>query len=202
MHIYAFGSVTRGEVTPDSDVDLLALVDKDEGNFVHDAYSVYTYDRILELWREGNPFSWHLHCESKLVFSSDNANFLENIGCPNEYSSYDSDFNKFYRLMHESIKELNNSTNSVVFELSNLFLAIRNISICYTLEHYAKPIFSRHAALMLNDQSIALPKEVYQILERARILCTRGRGDNLSEHEVSLVRPHFPYMLSWANRLK
>jgi len=202
LHIYAFGSVTRGEVTPDSDVDLLALVDKDEGNFVHDAYSVYTYDRIQEIWREGNPFSWHLHYESKLVFSDDNVNFLDSIGSPNNYLSYDSDFNKFFTLMNESIDELNNNTNSVVFELSNIFLAIRNISICYTLEHYTKPIFSRHAALMLNDKSINLPNEIYQTLERARILCTRGRGDNLSEHDVSLVRPYFSNMLKWASVLK
>lgn len=201
MHIYAFGSVTRGEVTPDSDVDLLALVEKDVGNFVHDAYSVYTYQRIQELWHEGNPFSWHLHYESRIVFSSNGADYLESIGCPNPYNSYRSDFSKFFTLMNESISEINNNSNSVIFELSNIFLAIRNIAICFTLKNFSKPIFSRHAALLLEDKSIILPSEVYQTLERARILCTRGRGDNLSENEISLVKSHFSHIQNWASEL-
>jgi len=72
MHIYAFGSVCRGEVSRDSDIDLLCI---DEGTqadrFDPELYSVYSYERIRELWSEGNPFAWHLWLESRLLFSSD-----------------------------------------------------------------------------------------------------------------------------------
>jgi len=202
LHIYAFGSITRGEVTPDSDVDLLALVEKDEGNFVHDAYSVYTYQRIQDLWREGNPFSWHLYYESKLVFSSDGENFFEKLGSPKKYNSYNNDFVKFSTLINDSICEVNKSTNAIAFELSNIFLGVRNIAICYSLKNFSKPIFSRHAALMLGDKSIALPKEVYQLLERARILCTRGKGSNLNDNEISLVRSYFSYIKVWVSGMR
>jgi predicted nucleotidyltransferase len=67
MHIYAFGSLCRGEVSRNSDVDLLALVDGFDERFNPEIYSIYSYRRIEELWREGNPFAWHLSLESRLV---------------------------------------------------------------------------------------------------------------------------------------
>lgn len=65
MHIYAFGSICRGDVSPASDVDLLAIVDGYDERFSLDDYSIYSYDRIWEIWNEGNPFAWHLALESK-----------------------------------------------------------------------------------------------------------------------------------------
>lgn len=201
MHIYAFGSVCRGEVNEDSDVDLLALCDEGEESFSHDAYSVYSYQRINEMWEEGNPFAWHLHYESKLIFSSNSEDYLQNIGNPCRYSNYKSDFEKFSLLMNDSIKKIIGNSNSIVFELSNIFLAIRNISICYTLHNFSKPLFSRHAALMLGQKSIDIPRSTYNILERARILSTRGIGDNLTKDDVSLVILQFPKIQCWASEL-
>lgn len=202
MHIYAFGSVCRGEISQDSDVDLLVLTNKDEKKFLHDTYSVYTYKRIHELWLEGSPFAWHLHHESRIVFSDDNEDYLKKIGAPSKYKNFDNDFAKFHTLMVDAINRVNQGTNSVVFEISNIFLAIRNISICYSIDNFEKPIFSRHAAIMLSERSLKLPQEVYHIFERARILSTRGIGDNLLENEVSLARSYFNSIQQWAMRLK
>ena len=84
MHIYAFGSVCRGDVSPDSDVDLLAIVQGYDPRFSPDDYSIYSYERIRGIWAEGNPFAWHLSIESKLLYSPDGSDFLEalEVGMP------------------------------------------------------------------------------------------------------------------------
>jgi hypothetical protein len=53
MHIYAFGSVCRGDISPGSDVDLLAVVEGHDARFSPDDYSIYSYERVREIWEEG-----------------------------------------------------------------------------------------------------------------------------------------------------
>ena len=60
MHIYAFGSLCRGEVDFGSDVDLLSIIEGPDSRFDPDVFAKYSYDRIRSLWKEGNPFAWHL----------------------------------------------------------------------------------------------------------------------------------------------
>ena len=67
MHVYAFGSICRGDVSLTSDIDLLAVVDGYDPRFDPNVFSIYSYNRIEELWAEGNPFAWHLAKESKVV---------------------------------------------------------------------------------------------------------------------------------------
>ncbi|WP_424545407.1 nucleotidyltransferase domain-containing protein [Serratia marcescens] len=55
MHVYAFGSLCRGEMSKYSDIDLLALVNDKDDRFDSDIYSIYSYERLDELWKEGNP---------------------------------------------------------------------------------------------------------------------------------------------------
>ena len=60
MYIYAFGSLCRGQVDLESDVDLLAIVDGHDDRFDPSKFSIYSYNRVREIWQEGNPFAWHL----------------------------------------------------------------------------------------------------------------------------------------------
>ena len=48
VHIYAFGSVCRGDLSIGSDVDLLALVSGLDARFDPDMFSIYSYKRIEE----------------------------------------------------------------------------------------------------------------------------------------------------------
>jgi len=90
MYIYIFGSICRGEIDMYSDTDLLLISNGLHLDFI-DKYSIYSPKRIRELWEEGNPFAWHLHTESRLVFSPNGINFLENLGTPNKYSNVNLD---------------------------------------------------------------------------------------------------------------
>jgi predicted nucleotidyltransferase len=82
VHIYAFGSICRGEIDTKSDIDLLAIVGGNDNHFDTSTYSMYSYNRLTELWLEGNPFAWHLATESKLIYSSDEKDFIKDLGSP------------------------------------------------------------------------------------------------------------------------
>lgn len=201
MHIYAFGSICRGEISEESDVDLLAIVEDKDANFNLNQYSVYTYARLEEIWKSGNPFAWHLFLEAKLIFSSNKKDYLADLGSPKKYDNYTVDYFKFSKLLNDSIQKIENNSSSYVFELSNIFLAIRNLAICYSLYFLEYPTFSRHSALSIDKKSITLPESDYKTLERARILCTRGIGENINILELNQVKKQFQYMVTWSKSL-
>jgi len=197
MHIYAFGSICRGDVSIGSDVDLLAIVKGQDDRLSPDTFSIYSYRRIEEIWSEGNPFAWHLSLEAKMLFAVDGADFLGALGRPNAYVRCASDCQKFHELFLGAQSSLQSGTESAIFDLSTIFLAIRNAATCYALGVLQQPEFSRHAALRLNKSVLCLPAEVYAILERSRILCTRGLGDRIGPSELQSVFPFFPKIDDW-----
>jgi Nucleotidyltransferase domain len=201
MHIYIFGSLCRGDVVQDSDVDLLALTSGYDPRFNYETFSIYSYERLKELWAEGNPFAWHLHKESRLVFSSDAVDFISLLGEPNRYQRCEEDCRKFFSVFCRARECLVEGSSNVTFELSNLFLAIRNIATCYSLGVGNKPCFSRRSALEIGPRSLCIPDDAFSVLERARILCTRGSGNKLLEGEVNRVRMQLDLVMGWMNGL-
>ena len=133
MHIYAFGSVCRGDISPGSDIDLLAIVEGYDSRFDPDIYSIYSYKRIREIWKEGNPFAWHLSLEARILFSSDRSDFLSSLGSPALYRNCVRDCDKFFSLFREARISLEKNSTSKVFDLSMIFLSIRNIATCFSL---------------------------------------------------------------------
>lgn len=201
MHIYAFGSICRGDLREGSDVDLLALVEGYDSRFDPETFSIYSYSRINDLWAEGNPFAWHLFLESRLIFASDQQNFLKALGAPAEYVNCVRDCEKFYSVFEAARASILAASKSRVFELSTIFLSIRNLATCFSLGTKAKPDFSRHSALHLGSDSVRVPTGAYSVLERARILSTRGEGPSLSDREFDLVAPALEDIKKWMEQL-
>jgi hypothetical protein len=201
MHIYSFGSICRGEIDADSDVDILVIGGEDPSHYDPSIYSVYSSDRIKELWKEGNPFAWHLFLESKLLFASDGRDFLHSIDQPSPYKQYANDCSKFFSLFCEARAALNTAGNSVVFELSTIFLSIRNIATCFSLGVRNHPDFSRSSAIRMGSDSVPICDRTYRVLERARILCTRGRGPKITDDELRAVRGSLDEVYHWMSRL-
>jgi hypothetical protein len=185
MHIYAFGSLCRGEVGFESDVDLLAITDGHDARFDRDVFSIYSYKRTRELWAEGNPFAWHLATEAKIVYASDGSDILAEIGKPEHYTKCREDCAKFSTLYFRSVDVLTSSECSRVFELSCIFLAIRNFATCFSLGVANEMNFSRHSAKKMGERSLSISDEAYCLLERSRILCTRGVGLVVGKDELS-----------------
>ncbi|TCT20850.1 nucleotidyltransferase-like protein [Thiobaca trueperi] len=195
MHLYAFGSICRGEIDASSDIDLLACLSEPNQSIDPNKFSIYTYERIKKLWEEGNPFSWHLHLESSLIYSSDGANFLRDLQAPSKYSNAANDCKKFQKLFTESYSSLMESSNSMVFNLSCMFLATRNFATCFSLGT-GDPIFSRLSPLLI-AKKLPIERGAFDILVRARILSTRGYGDPISEPEVKTAKSVAPVIIEW-----
>jgi nucleotidyltransferase-like protein len=159
MHIYAFGSVCRGDVTKGSDADLLAIVNGHDSRFDPETFSIYSYERIKELWRQGNPFAWHLALESRLLYSSDQHDFLKGLGNPVKYKECVRDCEKFFALFREASASILSGSNSVVFDLSTIFLSIRNFATCFSLGIGQSPDFFQKLRATFRSQSRShLPK--------------------------------------------
>lgn len=201
MHIYAFGSVCRGDILPNSDIDLLAIVGGYDSRFSPDDYSIYSYHRIEEIWQEGNPFAWHLASESRLIYSSDEENFLRSLGNPQPYRNAARDCQKFYSLFKRAKESIETTTETQTFELSMIFLAIRNFATCFSLGYLSRADFSRRAAIRIGSHSLAIDENAFDILERSRILSTRGTGPLLTAWEVTIAAGQFPKIERWMNRL-
>lgn len=201
MHIYIFGSLCRGDVDVRSDVDLLAIVNGRDLRLSKDTFSIYSYKRISELWDEGNAFAWHLSLESRLVYASDGRDFLSSLGSPLPYTSGTKDCERFRQLFEGSSEAVLDGTPSVVFELSTMFLALRNLATCYSLAMQQPPRFGRHAAIQLGEKSLTLPRNFYELLEQARILSTRGAGANIESIDNASVQAGIRICREWVAKL-
>jgi hypothetical protein len=199
IHFYAFGSICRGEVDRSSDVDLLACITEPKNDIDTDKFSVYQHDRLSSLWSEGNPFAWHLHLESRLLFSSDGVDFIASLGVPACYMAGIEDCQKFARLFSDSYTQLLKTTVNATFNLSCMFLAMRNLATCYSLWR-GNPIFSRRSPLLI-DTPLKVNEDVFSVLTRARVLSTRGIGDALTDKEVMLVLGAVPIIQAWVSKL-
>lgn len=203
MHLYAFGSVCRGELDLFSDVDLLVVTHVGVTGLDAERFSIYSYSRLEELWREGNPFAWHLHLESRLLFSDDGVDYLANLGHPGRYQNAERDCERFARMFTESATSLRDDRRTHVFDLSVMFLAIRNCATCYSLSDSVTvlPTFSRHAALKLGENSLEIDERAYEVLVGARLLSTRGIGLAPSKDDVGRVLLAAEAVQSWLDRL-
>ncbi|MDO6602110.1 nucleotidyltransferase domain-containing protein [Arenibacter palladensis] len=200
MYIYIFGSICRGEIDEFSDIDLLAIIGSNENNNTQldtQKFSIYKEKRMAELWKEGNPFAWHLFQESKLIHSDNNEDIIINWGKPNPYKNMESDLKKFSSLFYDSIKSINSSEHSNTFDLSMLFLSIRNFASCYSLGALNEFNFSRKSALNLKTNKLNISDESFSILERARILSTRGSGKLISDLEKKIVLKEIDLISDW-----
>jgi len=200
MHIYVFGSLCRGEMDINSDIDLLVVLSKKDERFDADRYSIYSYDKLAHNWARGAPFAWHLHTESRLIYSDDGHDYLASLGQPSRYREARSDCRRFFEVYSAASQQFNLG-QEVVFELSTMFLAIRNIATCYSLHAGSNPRFGRHSAIQLGDKSLVIDPLAYDALVRARILSTRGLGDNVTDQAIATIREEEPKIRSWMTGL-
>jgi len=201
MYIYAFGSICRGDISVESDVDLLALVKDRDPRLDPDKFSIYSYERISELWIAGNAFAWHLALESKLIYSEDGRDFLNELGMPSEYVSAAEDCCRFREIFESAFLCVKEGTPSLVFELSTIFLAVRNIATCYSLAKLPNPTFGRDSARKLGSRSIPVTDAVYSILMRARLLSTRAAGNDIGKINTSNLLEELENCRLWVNEL-
>lgn len=202
MHIYAFGSICRGEIDLHSDIDLLSITEGYDYHFNPNMFSIYSYSRIDTMWKDGNPFAWHLATEAKLLYSSNGSDFIKELGNPSEYKNYKKDCNKFYCLFLNAFASINSGSKSKIFELSTIFLSIRNFATCYLLGKSNIKDFSRHSAIHFDStRSLKISSAAYEILEKSRIISTRGVGQTISQKESLIAIEELNNIKNWMEDL-
>jgi hypothetical protein len=198
MHIYAFGSICRGQIDSNSDTDLLAITTDVNDELDVNKFSIYSHERMREIWGDGNPFAWHLHHESRLLYASDGSDFLLQLGEPNPYRNRRNDCLKFLQLLRSAYQSIELDQTSACFDLSAAFLAVRNFSSCFILGANNREYdFSRNVAITLMGHNPPISREAYSILERARLLCTRGYGRALGRVEIETGMRAFNGLELW-----
>jgi hypothetical protein len=93
------------------------------------------------------------------------------------------------------------TSSTTTFDLSMIFLAIRNFATCFSLGVIGEPDFSRRSAIKIGDFSLQIEKQAFVCLERARILSTRAIGSPINETEVATATKEFPEIQAWMERL-
>lgn len=63
------------------------------------------------------------------------------------------------------------------------------------------PTFGRDSARRLGKRSLNISDKVYFLLMQARLLSTRGVGENIGDIELSVVMPELQQCRSWVNKL-
>lgn len=202
MYIYAFGSICRGEIDLFSDIDMLAILKETDNLTTLDPnkFSIYTEKKIRDYWISGNPFSWHLFLESSLVYSDNRKDFLKSLGKPKPYTDGIKDMLKFQSIFLDSLNGLESNEFTYLFELSTIFLCMRNFATCYSL-HKNQPNFSRNSALSLGCKSLKINPDVYNILEESRLLATRGYGKIYPKSDINKIVLELDKANLWMNDL-
>ena len=185
MHIYAFGSICRGEISLESDIDLIGITDRIDERKDSNVYSLYSYERIKEIWQVGNPFAWHLALEAKMLFSTDGSDLFKLLGAPSPYIDGLRDCTSFRGIFAAAAESIASNGNTTILDLASVFLAIRNVATFYSLAFVtSSPIFSRDAAINIGSKSLRIPHDKYEVFKKARMLNTRGHGKNLTRNEI------------------
>lgn len=202
MFIYAFGSICRGEIDFYSDVDLLVVIDNinEAKNFDPNRYSIYTLKRLKEYWTQGNPFAWHLYKESSLIFSETGIDIIKTLEKPENYTNGINDLIKFKKIFSDSVSQIYLTRDSFLFDLSTVFLSIRNFATCYSLMNGSYN-FRRNSALELGENSLQIDKECYKLLESSRLLATRGVGEFPNCEDSNKIIDSLGLIENWMNTL-
>lgn len=198
--LYIFGSATRGEVSPTSDIDVL-VVPLGNGQLEFPAgWSVYSPEVIQSYFESGRLFAWHLHLEAKCIHSANPTPYLSSLGAPAPYSSAGEDIDDLEGLLRESLHEIQSRTTNLIYELGIAYTAIRDIAMAASWALLARPCFSRDAPFLL-PSPCPISRKAYTGAMLARHSSTRGSDDNVQTEDIAKELLAAP-ILSWVRDIR
>ena len=198
--IYVFGSICRGDVSPTSDVDILLIPFGSETSNFPSSWSIYGSKVIHEYFSKGRLFAWHLHLESKCIYSLNKTPYLESLGQPAPYNSMVQDLNDLEVLLLQALQELRAGTDSTIFELGIAYTAIRDIAMSASWAWLGSPSFSAEAPYLL-PVPCPLSFSTYSAAKLARHSSTRGCEVQTNLDEVIHELVNSP-LADWINTLR
>ena len=182
--IYAFGSVTRGDVSRTSDVDILVLDDiPASSNFPRD-WSVYSKATVSNYYEAGRLFAWHLHQEAVLLHPAGTSGFLSTLGAPSRYATATDDIADLRLLLSSSIDEIRRGSPNQIYELGLIYTALRDVAMSASWQLLGRPSFSRYAPYEVTPPC-PLPRPAYETAMKSRHASTRGTPQPPGCHDAA-----------------
>jgi len=182
MWIYVFGSLARGEIDIDSDVDTLCIYNNHEKSLVPKKMQCYSKAHLKEIFDHGELFAHHLYLESKLIHSSDGVDIIRKTGKPAPYKNWEDDFKAFIEVAIFSINEIL-TKGQTVFRKGLLYMSLRDIAMIYSQIKMNTPNFSKYSPYQ-TDISLDVDTDYYEALRMCRISSTRGISDEIIYREL------------------
>lgn len=193
MWLYIFGSTVRGEIDPQSDVDVLAVLEEKSAQIgLPKNFLVYSKSELMACFEKGDLFAHHLTSESRLVHSNNGSDLIQDLGRPAIYQSGVNDFACFYEIGNAAISQLMRKNCSIVFELGILYMAIRDIAMILSYHEGEVPSFSKYAPYYVTPR-LTLDRKKYEFIKNCRAASTRGsvlaeKRDILSNIDLIMIR--------------
>lgn len=171
--IYAFGSVTRGDVSPTSDVDILVVDDTPSSSRFPRDWSVYSKAVVSNYYKAGRLFAWHLHLQAVLLHPAGGGGFLAQLGAPARYTTAADDIAELRVLLCSSIDEIRRCSPNQIYELGLVYTSLRDVAMSASWQLLGRPSFSRYAPYEINPPC-PLPLFAYETAMKSRHASTRG----------------------------
>lgn len=198
--LYIFGSATRGEVSPTSDIDVLVVPLGNGQSEYPAAWSVYSPAIIQSYFNSGRLFAWHLHLEAKCIYSANSTPYLSSLGVPAQYSTAGEDIDDLECMLRESLSEIRSRTSNLVYELGIAYTAIRDMAMAASWALLGRPCFSRDAPFLL-PIPCPISKKAYKGTMLARHSSTRGSDHNIETEDIAEELLAAP-LLSWVREIR
>jgi hypothetical protein len=196
---YIFGSLSRGEPDPGSDVDVLVISNqKKTKNEIPPNWSLYSPRRIRALFARGTLFAWHLSQEAVQLWPRGRAGYLQKIGPPKPYANAKREITDLQRILVGAATELTRGTPSEIYEFGLVALACRDIAMAAAPSLTGTFDFSRHAPLHLPAVKIPLSRTQFDYLLACRRATTRGSQIRRNPRIERQLKVKLPQLSAWS----
>lgn len=206
-----FGSKIRGDDDSTSDTDIL-IVSNDtnsipenidttlkEKGYENLSYSLYGKERIIDMFKTGHLFAWHLYYESKPIFKK--YDFITELGEPHAYTNALNDIIEFEGLIAKIPQNIKISKFNAVYESGILYICARNIALCASMQILEKPCYSRYSPFEIASKigfEFPLSTEQYDICYK----CRREGMQGVETEPLQNISSESNYVLKWIHKIK
>ncbi|MCG2580128.1 MAG: hypothetical protein KA296_04540 [Marinobacter sp.] len=199
--IYAFGSIVSGDFDDGSDTDILVIEAPCDDNLYPTDWSVYTRERINELYRRGTLFSWHIHLEATPLYSASGRGYLESLGPPAPYTQAKNEIAALKSLAEVALSELAAGTPSSIYELGILGVALRDIGMAASKPLNGNFCFSKKAPYFLKGIELPIKQSDYRHLINCRRATTRGHQVDYDHSQRLQIVALTDVILAWCGKV-